>query len=163
MTKFEDRRAKFICPTKTDVEVSGDKIAGYLLRYGVPTIWAASAITLTLAFFMPEPAERAASFQRSGNLLIVIGLFFALWSAWKIQAMERVRGITYDIYFQIEKDKNPHFTEAQAWEIAYLRVDRALPGLINAMQRRLLPHEILVVALGTLIAGYGDILISLFL
>jgi len=68
--------------------------------------------------------------------------------------------ITYDVFFQIEKEKHPDFTDAQAHEIARLRVDRSLRSLESALAARLLPHEILTVALGTLIAGYGDYFVT---
>lgn len=157
---FETRRQQFLLPPKTDIESSSWTLSRGLLHNAVPVLWIATALVLAIALWSVAPTDRPDSFQRSGNLVILLGLSFGLWSFRMSGLMDRVTDVNYQVFYEVEKAKHPHFTDAQAWDIARLRVNRVLPTLKEVIARRLVPHELLVVSLGTFIAGYGDLLLG---
>lgn len=157
MSKFQNRRAQFQSPPKSDIVGAASKTARYLLRFVVPGIWITVTLIIFFSLLLSEEGHRANSFQRSGNLVISAGLLFALLSFNRKKMMDLIREPLCKIFQAVEKDKNPSFNDAQALEIARLRVDRVLPELSSAVAKRLFTHEISVVILGTLIGGYGDL------
>jgi len=116
---------------------------------------------LTVSLWWATYSEKTHIFQRSGNLVIVVAVIFSWFRYARSDFYDEVFKLNHGVFVKVEEEKNPHFAPIEHVEIASLRVDRHIAPVKRMVDRQMLRFEIAALVLGTLISGYGDLVLNM--